>query len=69
MSNMIYTILRNTSFNGNLIETERYYGTFTTHEEATARAEELTDSVIKCPSLRGLYFTFYVRQAKNDVDA
>lgn len=66
MSN-IYSVYRNTSFNGNTLEVRQPYGYFHSEEEANAKAESLYDSVAKNPALRGFTFTFYVKKILTDV--
>jgi hypothetical protein len=57
-----FVVLRILAVNGNTIEHARYFGSFTTRDEADAYAEKRSVEVESCPALRGISITFYVRE-------
>jgi len=57
-----FVVLRQTHFNGVLIESDRLVNSANRREKAESIADRMQESVMKIPALRGLTFTFYVRE-------
>lgn len=62
MSNKLFSVSRNTYFNGNLLEQKQPYGFFFTREEAEAKAEALENLTFKNIALKGFSFNFFVTE-------
>lgn len=63
-----FAILRQTTFNGVLIESDRFMGISNSRAVATKKAESYQDMVLKNTAVCGLSFTFYVREVSDIQD-